>query len=959
MNQLHNETWEGDDGKLKINLSIPCDLDTTLPCVINLSQSDYPKADFQLTLTGLPTQKICHGYPSGYIVEGTFEKRIFLQSDGRARAGIWVDLQYGIQPLQSVTGILALSPDAQRPPPPAPVPPSPVVPPVPPPVVPPMPEVPAGLPVVGDQHDESFNYVYMRPWAPLEPADLERCFVSYAPPSNPGDGLYVELTKDGKRQDRERDASKFIQNTTPPQFVSGLEQLLTNARLLPTLAPLLELWLAEPLPCPFALRQRLESWFGVGDCMAMHAALNDPDYLAELDNLWQSYFALVVMLGYQRPWLECISDMLKAQHALHYLFTPRQALAAGHPALPLATPALVRDLLHASVVLPKPAYPPPPPQASGTGGWIEPYSVGDLHMMRQRLLSLRPGEVAHIENIMRGERREIGRKRLRRQLDSRQSDSGSIDLLDHQAGDHRNSLYEEMRATVAEKTVGNLYDDFDTSYGPPAAAKLSGNWIESTRSGLPAFNDVTRFAHDLVNKTVGRITRNVTQARLSSTLNESEEYVNSLIDNSAGGGKLMAVYRWLNKVYEVDVVNYGNRLMVEFMLPKPAADFLREQQRVDGGGAERPPSLAEAGVNSFRDIEPATYDKLAALYGATEIEPPPPVTRIVSATLRSGEERLVPIPDGYRAGDARVSHLPSSAAAQAPVVLVGTVKFTNDTAAGEPQFGQEGAIPVSVSANVYAFPPAPAPTPLPTPGAAPEPASLPPMAPPPPDALVNVDIICHAGEALMDDWRIRTYDALMRGFQLRFDRYADLENARDGRHGAARSSLANREIERGALRRGCLRLLMERYLSLAGGADAAAGAPSAFDVNEPRYLQFFETLFEWREMSYRWYDSGPGAGGRDDPGAGQDAQFSVFVNAGMARVMLPVRPDRIMALLYFLSSGMLWDGDNAHAPLNEADVGVVDDIKRAGSQTAVAPRQVGPSWELLVPTTMQVLEERL
>ena len=62
-----------------------------------------------------------------------------------------------------------------------------------------------------------------------------------------------------------------------------------------------------------------------------------------------------------------------------------------------------------------------------------------------------------------------------------------------------------------------------------------------------------------------------------------------------------------------------------------------------------------------------------------------------------------------------------------------------------------------------------------------------------------------------------------------------------------------------------------------------------------------------------------------------------------------------MALLYFLSSGALWDGDNRLAPTNSDDIALVNDLKESGMRAAPLEHRVGRAWEVIVPTAMQVI----
>lgn len=132
-------------------------------------------------------------------------------------------------------------------------------------------------------------------------------------------------------------------------------------------------------------------------------------------------------------------------------------------------------------------------------------------------------------------------------------------------------------------------------------------------------------------------------------------------------------------------------------------------------------------------------------------------------------------------------------------------------------------------------------------------------------------------------------------------------------------------------------------------------------VNEPRYLQFFDEVLEWNEMAYSFYAS-PGlgaAGGVPELGslaADDDALFASFLQAGQARVLLPVQPAHVLAFLYFYSAGMLWSAPDRLAPVNPDDIALVNDLKHAGPRQQSPAHRLGPCWQVVVPTSMQVLD---
>ncbi|TXT39007.1 MAG: hypothetical protein FD135_2492 [Comamonadaceae bacterium] len=494
------------------------------------------------------------------------------------------------------------------------------------------------------------------------------------------------------------------------------------------------------------------------------------DYAQVLDRVWQSYFALVITLGYDTALLDEFTRTLRLAHVIEVALLPwvnATATTDTHPEL--LSVAQLQTLLQASPALPAQVFPLPPAASahlsppSANAGWIEPYAIGDLHMVRQRLLRYQSGEIAHIENVMRGERREVTHKRTHRQLDQHKQTSAEMQVLQNDAADERSNLQEEARKTVAETTETNQYNKFTSSYGPPTQATLDGSWSKTLQAGAnPGLDDTTRFARDILNKTVNRISRSVSQTRSSSTMSQTEDSVLSLIDNTAGTHSLRAVYRWLNKVYEACVVNYGQRLMMEFMVDQPAASFIAQEHALAGQRWVKPVPPLQLGLASFEDVSPSNYARLGALYGVLDLEPPPLARRIASATLRSGEEKLIAIAAGYCATQAFVNYVSTPAGLPTPVVLVGRQAFSAANPAGTATLsGEDNCVPVSVLDYLPSFSP-------------------------PSDAqvLVNVEITCIPSARCLDQWRIRIYASIVRAYEERLAAY----NARTRRDADRRSS---------------------------------------------------------------------------------------------------------------------------------------------------------------------------
>jgi hypothetical protein len=941
-------TWTALDGRLVFDVDINPTARASEPSLVTVRCVWFPPETVTYEVFADPPTEIDLNFKGGGYVHGKLYQSTGFHIDGDESTGIHADICFS--PLDRTEEIrfeglmvaCPLEPPGPEPHPrphPAPGP------------------GPGPLPVVTGQFDELFPYVYVRRWPRVTDADLHYGFIHYAEASPPADSFFADLV--AVRHDRaaaEACAIAFIDGdgAYKGRFAPGLRALggplqdfAHAAEQLMRRDPRQSDWLdLARTELDAILRGRDEA----PDYFRSHA------YLTALDRVWHSYFALVVTLGYDPALLD---ELAAALWFAHLIAAAPELTLDGAPPL---TRHEVAQIANATVVLPKAVFPlaPAPPAAASppTGrGWIEPYAIGDLQMVRQRLVRYVPGEIARIENVMRGERKEISSRRKHRHQASEEHSVGEEQVLANDDADQRTSLLEQALRTVASKTVTTTNDSFQSSYGPPTQATLTGSWTRATVGVAPGYNDVTRFARDVLNKTVSRISRHVGSVRSSSSLSQVEDAVSSVIDNTAGQTSVRAIFRWVNKVYEASVVTYGNRLMMELLVTRPGADFIARQAALAGDRLAKPVAPA---LSSFEDISPTTYAAICAAYGVTDVRPPPSAVRFVTASLRSGEERQMAIPAGYDARHAFVTCVTTPSGLPPPQVMVGLQILVPGAAhAALKAWGEDATIPVCVGgldppkpgggsppeAEVEAAPdPPPAPTPVVLPAPTPN-----------PEALVNVQIACAPTARAMDEWRIGVYGAVIRAYREQVERYYAQVAA--GRSGEARSPLANRRIEQGELKAACVRLMMDRMAALTGAPDAGLSPPASL-VDAPRYLQFLDDALEWGEMSYVFH---AGSGPADDPSAlGLDATgdplFASFLQAGQARVLLPVRPARQMAFLYFLSSGLVWDGDDRLIAADSDEVSLVNDLK-LNVREGRAQITVGPSWDIVVPTAMQVLDD--
>ena len=121
------------------------------------------------------------------------------------------------------------------------------------------------------------------------------------------------------------------------------------------------------------------------------------------------------------------------------------------------------------------------------------------------------------------------------------------------------------------------------------------------------------------------------------------------------------------------------------------------------------------------------------------------------------------------------------------------------------------------------------------------------------------------------------------------------------------------------------------------------------------FIKFFETAFHWEIFSYTFYPYYYNAKCQwsellqtksDDP------IFEAFLQSGMAKVLVPVRPQYERAVMWYLETGEIYTGENLLAESDDdryasllADLDKQDEIVIEGK------------WQTRVPSTLTLIQE--
>ncbi|GAA2810460.1 hypothetical protein [Mycolicibacterium pallens] len=495
--------------------------------------------------------------------------------------------------------------------------------------------------------------------------------------------------------------------------------------------------------------------------------------------------------------------------------------------------------------------------------------------------------------------------------------------------DERFQLQTESQTVInntASKAAGLT---IHASYGPSVDATATYN-TSSSSSTQQSNQTSSAYAREVTSKAVQRVQTQTLTSRTVTTLHVATEVNRHGFDNTDGTDDIVGVYRFVDKIYEAQIVNYGKRLMLEFIVPEPSA-FLRyamTNRPIDSVTANNPdpPGYCQADGATFTALQPSditsdNYMFWAGKFGAQDVTSPPPTVVLAQGVKKApdsmptvGDALLgsdtfdIPVTDGYLAQKAFVNIYGETQVGIHQVIVQMQDQQVTYVEPDQDQLVPLDLLPtstVSVTVNSLRFH----------------------------NWEVLVTIFCTRSDEKYHDWQLKTFGSIMNA-------YDDLKSAYDEAVREAKlqaadptGSAANPEskviMQQVELKKGCISLMTGQRFDLFDAVNrnvAPFGYPEIDFVEakaEGAYIAAFEQSFEWNNMVYLYY---PYCWGKkiDWPTITQfndpDPVFQQFLQAGAARVQVPVRPGFEAGVLTYLSTGALWNTDGTL--VNADDIGV-------------------------------------
>lgn len=616
----------------------------------------------------------------------------------------------------------------------------------------------------------------------------------------------------------------------------------------------------------------------------------------------------------------------------------------------------------------------PGPAPAPAPSYLEPAGRTDLLLVRQRTTGYRRAEVAHIENVMVGETRN--RDHTTRVSSTTETFVGTV-----AESETTNDLETASRAELTHEVSQIVAEDLRaegsvtvSSRGPTKVVASAGGAY--SRATQDAASTAASYARETIERAVTRTLDRTTRERRTVSVREQiEANHHGFVRDPDAEQHAVGVYQYLERVSRARLFWYGEREMYDVLVPEPAA--LIWQIAADQPEPREPPRPPDAEL--FGSITVATVETQleAAMrsFRVVDLPPRPPETDVIAWGTRatgSGDKAKhaaqgeLRIPPGYEVVSADFSVTVDVDSEIQPngfvsiagknhawtmdtsgpnhVEMTGTIDLVDPAADAHPLAG--ASVSVGFTADNYAV------------------------------VVLTLTLNLRLTEAARHRWRVDVYERVAARYdQLRLD-YEDAvsqaellaPSTQDQLPVGTRARLAS--IVRHELQRAVVSLMRNdpvdydliAHTPVAGAAPDAHPTPDtdALVISGPQ-VRFLQQAFEWEHLSWILY---PYFWGRrsgwsqtavvDHP----DPDFAAFLNAGAARVQVPVRPGFEQLVKHFMETGEVYPamglphmGDEGYLPF------IDEQLTSLGAPTDEPPwpPDAPLEWDVVDPTPLIML----
>ncbi|HEX9981605.1 MAG TPA: carboxypeptidase-like regulatory domain-containing protein [Flavobacterium sp.] len=602
-----------------------------------------------------------------------------------------------------------------------------------------------------------------------------------------------------------------------------------------------------------------------------------------------------------------------------------------------------------------------------SGFGVKQLGIADYKRVEQSVQCYVEGEVAGIENIMARERREKSTRRLRK---SENTTTTSSDTEKEQLTDTTSTERFEMQSEVA-KVIQQTKD-------MSAGTSLSGSYGDITFSANANFASHTSKedsikqavtnAKEITAKALDRVVTKVHEERIEKIIEEFEENNIHEFDNRKGDKHVVGVYRWVDKIYKNQIFNYGKRLMFEFMVPQPAKLHVlaMKEKTVSGTILTPPEDPRKSTTMTIADAESLTDLKLQYWAGKYNAE----ITAMPQDNISVGESFKIVNDSASRASLGKVEATSGNGAIKIPEGYVahyakGVFNAVSDHHSSGGRMislaiGNHSEMyqqlfyshEMNVSGNISNFI-----------NEVPVSFTLGNHC----SGDVTASVSCKLTEAAKKQWRQEAFKAIIDAYESALEDFNQklADEKEKGETIKGTNPGFYRQIENMVLRKNCISYMVDQHAGARNTygkrMDNNLSSLGSYEVavsqdldNYAAFAKFIEQAFEWEIMSYNFYPYY--WGDRADWTAmyqyneSDDPLFRSFMQSGMARVVLTVRPGFEEAVRFYMQTGQIWNGGEVPVIEDELFLSIVDELRQPEGE------KEGKAWVTRVPTTLTILQ---
>ncbi len=596
--------------------------------------------------------------------------------------------------------------------------------------------------------------------------------------------------------------------------------------------------------------------------------------------------------------------------------------------------------------------------------------IAEYMKVTQSVHAYVPGEVSNIENVMASELRHKSINELTRTEDTQKTNkSQEVEKISDTTKVDRSEMQTEVIKELDKQRSFNAHANFTYNTGvymlDIGAAYASANAQHTSNTQA-----VTK-SKEITERAMERVQTKISEERISKIIHEVSLTNVHEYDNRGKKGQteppkhITGVYRWVDKKMKNQIYNYGKRTMFEFMIPEPAK-LHRLAIKTVGNKLTAPVDPRKAPApHTMKNATTANASLLeywADIYGVQLTAEPQDKQQIHKAVGQPSTEgsgmffdSSFDVLEDYVAKSAildwyftkqrdKSGYLQGNYTKPAQLYysdLKGgfydkyTYSKTNSGIKNVNTLNLSNTFIYQVKGfNIGSF-------------------------------SVTIKLNCEPSIALKNAWKLENFNKIITAYQKALEAHnkevARIEAEQATKAKEKKDVMGNfyRIIEGDILKHNCIAYLLQNYQAL--GQDFTDGDKMLnFKVNFGEDLdkytakaKFLEQAFEWSIKDYTFY---PYFWADREQwqemylSNNTDTLFRSFLQAGLARVVVTVKPGFEEAVQYFLETGKVWMG-------GETPV-IGDPLYMSISQEMKEPTGVpqGKYWITRIPTTLTILQ---